>query len=199
MKNLLDAIKDRRSIYAIGKGSPISDDRIVELVAAAVKNVPSAYNMQDQKAVLLLGADNDKFWSIVMETLRKIVPAGSFAKTEAKIKSFASGHGTVLYFADMDVVEGMAKDFPLYADKFHTWYGQGAGMLQYAIWTLLESEGLGATLQHYNPLVDAEVKATWKLPDSWQLLAEMPFGIPTGKPDKKEFDPIDARLKIFGK
>ena len=30
-------------------------------------------------------------------------------------------------------------------------------MLQLVVWTALEAEGLGATLQHYNPLIDDEV------------------------------------------
>lgn len=155
--------------------------------------------MQDQKVVLLLGRDHAMLWSIVMETLRKIVPPAAFPKTEAKIKAFAAGHGTLLFFTDVDAVEGMVKQFPLYADNFRLWSPQGNGMLQYAIWTLIESEALGASLQHYNPLIDDEVKATWKLPSGWKLMAEMPFGTPTGKPDKKTFQPTESRFKIFGK
>jgi len=199
MKTIIKAIKDRRSIYSINSLSPITDEHLIDLVSATVRHVPSAFNMQDQKAVLLLGKDHAKLWSIVLETLRKIVPAASFPKTEAKIKSFAAGHGTILFFTDVDVVEGMAKQFPLYADNFRTWSPQGNGMLQYAVWALLESEALGASLQHYNPLIDEEVKATWKLPTSWKLMAQMPFGTPTGKPDKKEFQPTESRFKIFGK
>ena len=29
-----------------------------------------------------------------------------------------------------------------------------AGMLQLAVWTALAEKGLGASLQHYNPLID---------------------------------------------
>lgn len=199
MKTLLKSIQDRRSIYAIDATSPISDERIEKLIGEAVKNVPSAFNMQDQKAVLLLGKDHAKLWSIVLETLRKIVPAANFAKTEAKIKGFAAGHGTVLFFSDNAIVESMAKQYPLYADNFRGWAPHGAGMLQFAVWTLLESEGLGATLQHYNPLIDNEVKATWKLPSDWKLIAEMPFGTPTALPEEKDFEPLETRFQVFGK
>lgn len=199
MKSILKSIQDRRSIYAIDNTSPISDARIEELVGEAVKNVPSAFNMQDQKAVLLFGKDHAKLWSIVLETLRKIVPPASFPKTEAKIKGFAAGHGTVLFFSDNAIVEGMAKAYPLYADNFRGWAPHGAGMLQFAVWTLLESEGLGATLQHYNPLIDEEVKKTWKLPADWKLIAEMPFGTPVALPEEKEFEPLEKRLTVFGK
>ncbi len=199
MKTILKSIQDRRSVYALSSASPISDARIEKLVGEAVKHVPSAFNMQDQKAVLLFGKDHLKLWNIVLETLRKIVPAASFAKTEAKIQSFAAGHGTVLYFSDNAIVEGMATQFPLYADNFRAWSPHGAGMLQFAVWNLLESEGLGASLQHYNPLIDDEVKKTWNLPKDWKLIAQMPFGTPTAQPDEKEFEPLENRLKVFGK
>lgn len=42
-------------------------------------------------------------------------------------------------------------------------------MTQFAIWTALEAEGLGANLQHYNPIVDQKVTATWDVPASWEL------------------------------
>ena len=132
-----------------------------------------------------------------MEALRKIVPAESFAKTEEKVNSFAAGHGTVLYFDDTETTEALMEKFPAYRDNFPTWAQQSNGMLQFAVWTMLEQEGLGASLQHYNPLVDSEVKAAWKLPQSWKLIAEMPFGEPTGKPGPKDFLPLEKRLLIF--
>ena len=55
MKDLLNSIRERRSIYSIAKKSPISDERIRELVSLAVMHTPSAFNMQSQRAVLLLG------------------------------------------------------------------------------------------------------------------------------------------------
>ena len=43
---------------------------------------------------------------------------------------------------------------PSYADNFANWAVQTNAMHQYAIWTALSSKGIGASLQHYNPLVD---------------------------------------------
>jgi predicted oxidoreductase (fatty acid repression mutant protein) len=34
-------------------------------------------------------------------------------------------------------------------------------MHQLLIWATLEAEGLGANLQHYNPVINEEVKKTW--------------------------------------
>lgn len=70
-------------------------------------------------------------------------------------------------------------------------------MLEYIIWTALEAEGAGASLQHYNPLIDAAVKQEWKLPESWMLLAQMPVGSVEAPAGEKTFLPIDERVKIF--
>lgn len=196
-KTFQEAIKDRRTYYAIGEGSPVSDERIRETVEQAVLNVPSAFNNQSARVVLLFGDAHQKLWSIVMETLRSIVPPESFAKTEEKINSFAAGHGTVLYFDETETTNALMEQFPAYRDNFPVWAQQANGMLQFAVWTLLEQEGLGASLQHYNPLIDDAVKTEWKLPQSWKLVAEMPFGEPTGTPGQKEFLPLDQRLTVF--
>ena len=65
---------------------------IENIVKFAVKNIPSAFNSQSTRMVLLLGEQHVKLWNIVKDTLRKIVPAEAFKTTENKIdKSFASG------------------------------------------------------------------------------------------------------------
>jgi len=132
-----------------------------------------------------------------METLRKLVPQEKFAATEDKINSFAAGYGTVLYFDDTSITSHFAEQFASYKDNFPVWAQQANGMLQFAVWTSLENEGLGATLQHYNPLIDDEVKASWKLPQSWKLIAEMPFGKPVAVPDAKQFAPLEERMLLF--
>lgn len=70
-------------------------------------------------------------------------------------------------------------------------------MHQLAIWTMLEDKGLGASLQHYNPLIDEDVRSTWHLPETWQLIAQMPFGTPVAEPGGKEFDDLSERIKIL--
>jgi len=196
-KNFLEAIAKRRSIYGIGKQIDVTQERIQEIVEQAILHTPSAFNSQSARVALLFGEQHDKLWSITMETLRKIVPAGAFSQTEQKINSFAAGAGTVLYFEDMSVVEGLQKQFASYKDNFPIWSLQSNGMLELVIWAALEQEGLGASLQHYNPLIDDEVKSTWKLPVSWKLVAQMPFGAMTAEPNTKEFQPIKDRLSVF--
>ena len=197
-KEFLTAVKDRRTYYAISKQTPVADERIQEIVEHAVKHTPSPFNAQSARVVLLLGGQHDKLWDITKDTLRKIVPADRFAATEEKINSsFRSGYGTVLFFEDQAVVKGLQQQFPLYADNFPVWSLQSSGMHQHVIWTALEIEGFGASLQHYNPLIDDAVKQQWGLPDDWKLLAQMPFGKPTAQPGAKDFKPLAERVKVF--
>jgi predicted oxidoreductase (fatty acid repression mutant protein) len=70
-------------------------------------------------------------------------------------------------------------------------------MFQYVVWTSLELEGFGASLQHYNPLIDDEVKKEWGIPDNWKLLSQMVFGKPTAPAGEKEFKPLAERVKVF--
>ena len=191
------ALAKRRTIYHIDKNIALGPERIMQLVQTAVLDTPSAFNSQSARAVVLLGAHHETLWGIVRETLRRIVPEAAFASTDSKISAFAAGAGTVLYFEDMDVITGLQQKFPLYKDSFPVWAQQANGMLQLDVWTALELEGLGASLQHYNPLIDDAVKAEWSLPDSWQLIAQMPFGNPTAPPDAKESMPASERVRMF--
>lgn len=72
-------------------------------------------------------------------------------------------------------------------------------MHQYFLWTALEQEGLGANLQHYNPLIDEKVASTWNVPNNWSLKAQLVFGKPTGATYEKSFKEVDGeRLFIYG-
>lgn len=196
-KNFYEAIKERRSIYAISKESPISDERIKEIVEDIVKHVPSAFNSQTTRAVVLLGESHDKLWNIIMEALRKIVPENDFVSTEAKINSFKGGYGTVLFFEDFAVVESLQNQFELYKDNFPVWAVQTSGMMQFSVWTAFATEGLGASLQHYTELIDAEVKKEFNIPNNWRMMAQMPFGKIVAGAGEKEFSPIENRVKII--
>jgi uncharacterized protein len=93
----------------------------------------------------------------------------------------------------------MQQKFALYADKFPTWATQSDGMHQYVIWTALEAEGLGANLQHYNPLIDQKVAQEWGVSEDWDLSAQLVFGEPGGKPGEKAFQKVEGeRFFVHG-
>ena len=196
-KDFYSAVAERHTFYGIDKEAVASDERIKEVIEHAVKHTPSAFNSQSARVALLLEKHHDKLWDITKEALRKVVPADQFSSTEDKINSFRNGYGTVLFFEDNSVIESLQKKFALYKDNFPIWSQQSNGMHQYVIWTALEIEGFGASLQHYNELIEAEVKKEWSIPSKWKLIAQMPFGKPIAEPDEKQFQPLEERIKVF--
>ena len=70
-------------------------------------------------------------------------------------------------------------------------------MLQFAVWTALEEMGLGANLQHYNPLIDEPIKQIFDLPESWDLTAQLVFGEKLEEPEPLDKVPTGTRVKIF--
>ncbi len=173
---MLDKLKKRRTQYALGKNLPISETQVDALIREAIRLSPSSFNSQSSRAVILFGNESDRFWNIAREALRAIVPAADFVGTSKKIDSFAAGAGTVLFYEDEEPVKALQANFPLYAHNFPIWSEHSTGMAQLAVWTALADAGIGASLQHYHPLVDAETAKTWNIPASWQLKAQMPFG-----------------------
>jgi len=197
MSNFLNSIKSRRTIYAIGKNLTVDQATIEETIREAVKQSPSSFNSQTSRVVTLYGESHAKFWEIVRETLRKMVPAEAFANTSAKIDSFAAGFGTALFYEDQDVVKGLQEQFALYADNFPVWSEHSSAIAQFATWTALSEIGVGASLQHYNPIIDAEVAETFDIPANWKLRAQLVFGsIEAAAGDKTYMDDA-VRFKTF--
>ncbi len=193
----MDALVKRRSQYALGKNLPVSADDVEKLIRKAVRLAPSSFNSQSSRVLVLFGEHSDKFWKLTTEKLREIVPADAFASTEAKMKAFASGAGTVLFFEDQDTVKALQEKYPLYADNFPAFSEQSGGMAQFAVWTALASVGLGASLQHYNPVIDEAVAAAWDIPSNWKLRAQMPFGSSEKEIGPKSFIDDEVRIRVF--
>lgn len=197
--SFIDAIRNRRSIYNLSADIPYSDQEIVDLVGDILKHVPSAWNAQTQRIALLFGEEHLLFWDIVGETLRERMGDEAYKqKTEPKMKRFKAGHGTLMFFDDAEETKALQEKFPNFAEHFGDWAHHANGMLQYAIWTSLEVKGLGANIQHYNPIIDSKVAAIFDLPESWTLIAQMVFGTQTLPPGEKTFVDLDKRMRVFG-
>ena len=192
----LEAVAKRRSHYAIDKTEVVKRERIEEIINSSVLNAPSAMNAQSARVVVLFGEQHDRLWEIVKETLKKVVPEQDFERTAEKLSSFKAGYGTVLFYEDTRVTRKLEEDYALYKDNFVPWAYQGNAMLQFIIWTALESEGLGASLQHYNPLIDDEVAATFGVEKDYKLIGQLVFGNPVGELSEKAAIPVSERVKF---
>ncbi len=190
-------ISQRRSIYNLGSQIPLSQQEIISLVENGLKQCPSAFNSQPGRIVLLFGKHHQQLCRLTSECLKEIIAPEQFSKTQEKITSFANAAGTVLFFIDDDVTSELKNKYPAYAANFPLWAEQSEGMLQYIIWSLFAEQEIGASLQHYNPLIDKKVHEAFNVPLNWRLSAEMPFGNIISPAEEKSFIPIEKRLKIF--
>ena len=194
--NLKEAIINRRSIRKVKKNAAITKEKIEELLKISV-HAPSSFNMQSGRLVVLMDKEHEKFWDIVKETLRPRVPAENFAATEERLQGFKDGVGTILFFENQATIKQMQENAPSYKEQFPFWSHQGNAMLQYATWMSLTTEGIGASIQHYNPIIDEEVKQTWNIPAEWSLVAQMPFGEPNEQQGEKTSLPFEDVVKFY--
>src|SRR5690625_826928 len=114
----LNALKRRRSQYALGPNVQLSPAEIQTLVTETLRHTPSAFHSQSSRAILLFGQESEQLWQLIEDHLRAIAPAENFAATEDKLRGFAAGAGTLLFFEDQQVVEALQKRYALYAEHF---------------------------------------------------------------------------------
>ncbi|GCF93623.1 hypothetical protein NRIC_15140 [Enterococcus florum] len=197
MSQFLTTLKNRRSIYALGRNVHLSEDEITEIIKQAVKESPTAFNAQSPRAVILFGEAHEKLWGIVEEALRPLTPAEVFPNTQKKLEGFKNGFGTVLFFKETDTVKTLQEQFELYAENFPVWAEQSNGIATANTWTALEEAGLGANLQHYNPVIDDVVAQTWDIPSNWELRSQLVFGSKEAEAGEKEYMEDDQRFRVI--
>ena len=156
------------------------------------------FNAQSTRAVILFGDAHEKLWEITEEALRPLTPAEAFPNTQNKLAGFKNGYGTVLFFKDTDVVKGLQEQFELYADNFPDWSEQSNGIATANTWVALVDKGLGANLQHYNPVIDEAVAKEWNIPSNWKLRSQLVFGSPETPAGEKEYMNDADRFRVFG-
>ena len=167
MTNAKNLYQNRRSQYALGKKLPLEENEVLEIIDNAV----------------LLGDNHQKLWDITFEELGKFLPnEDAKAATKAKLDGFAAAYGTILFFEDHNVVKGLQEQFPSYADNFPLWSEQSTGIVSFAVWNALAEAGVGANIQHYNPVINERVAKEWNIPANLVLRAQMPFGEIVGEP-----------------
>lgn len=98
---LVQLAQNRRSIYKLGKTSPVPDSKVEELINAAILNVPSAFNTQSTRLVVLLHAEHERLWDIAIDAFGMLVQTGAVPEelwknqTLPKLRGFQNAVGTV--------------------------------------------------------------------------------------------------------
>ncbi|KAI5290707.1 hypothetical protein KEM54_000679 [Ascosphaera aggregata] len=197
-------VEERRTIYSLNDQTTVPDAEIVSIVKHSVKHVPSAFNTQSTRTVILLNEEHKKLWTETDKIFQGLVESGAVPKemyegyTKGKLEKFKAAKGTVLFYEDPAHIAGFQEKFPVYKDQFEPWAEHTNGMHQYTVWLGLRAAGLDANVQHYNPLIDAKVSELYSVPKEWKLRAQLVFGGKTADADEKAFNPIEDRVKVFG-
>lgn len=195
MNSILSAIRKRRSRYELKNEITMSREELQQLIEEIFLTMPSPVNSQSTRAVILLGEEHLRFWDITLEELERATSAETFVKTLAKVnRSFKSGYGTILFYEDGKVIRELIEKYPKYAHNFDLWATQTNGMHQFALWSALADAGIGASLQHYNELIDERIRQEWSIDPEWKLYAQMPFGIAVDVPKEKHIRPMAERI-----
>lgn len=189
MTQLTEILQKRRSVYALNCNLPVSEEAVSDLVKKVTELVPDAFNMKSQRVIIALGDKQDVLWDGIYDAF-----GGKVARE--KIDSFKAAYGTILYFIDDNTVKALQEKFPSYAENFPVWAQQANGMLQINIWAGLAELGVGANIQHYNPVIDHLVKDMFQVPDGYRLIAQMPFGSVESEREPKEKEDISVRVTI---
>lgn len=193
-----EAFKTRRSNYDLTNQLSITLPELEQLLAQTLELSPTGFNSQSSRIVVLVEQKHEMFWDLVLAGIKKeIGDTPAFEKSKDKIANLRRSAGTILFYEDETVNNGLKEKFPLYASNVGTWSEQSQGMLQMSVWTLLASLGMGASLQHYNELVANHLAQTLGINPSWRLVGQMPFGVPNSVPQPKSKIPGANRLIIL--
>ena len=194
-----DAVSARRSEYMLDSQG-VDVDAVVSVLRGIAGKVPSSFNAQSARMFVLAGEDHRRFWGIVEGVLReRSRDPERFRGTQAKLAGFSAAAGTILFYEVDTKTEELMEEHPSYRDLFPQWAEHGNAMMQFAFWTAIADMGLGANIQHYNPIVDARVAEEFGIPDGYRLIAQMVFGrvvTPAGPKDKLTGEDLVAVARV---
>lgn len=114
--------------------------------------------------------------------------------------AYFPSYGTVVFFEDEAVVADWVSKMPDFSKLFPEWSANGTGMLQMTVWAALSNHGLGASLQHFPQMKEANAVALREVlgtPENWVSTAVMPFGKAVAAPAERSYLPLEDRFQVI--
>lgn len=199
MSAFVDLLEKRRSIYALGTNSDYSKKDIETRIREVIKQVPTAFNSQTTRVVVLFDDANTKFWDHIYDVQKDVLEGEVWDMMSGIMTGAKNGIGTILFFEDKDAVEKM----PAQGVRQEAYKQNNNANAQYAIWLALTEMDLGASIQHFNvgyeQGFDKGTKEMFGLPESYEMLAQMPFGSIEQEASEKEHIDTNIQVKVFDK
>lgn len=196
---LQKALEERRSHYVLGKNTDLTQQEIVDAVSHVVKHAPSAFNNQSTRVAILFGDEKEKFWNHIYDVQKDVLQGEMWDQMSGVIAGARDNAlGTVIFFED----NAVADQLPTNEERTLVYKHTADANVQYGTWLSLTELGLGATLQHFNlgyeQGFDKATKEMFGLPDTYEMVAQMPFGSIEAPAGDKEFAPLEDRVHVFG-
>lgn len=187
--NYLKAVASRRTVYALKPELPssVSINDVQAVVQAIIRDTPTSFNSQVNRAIILTGKAHKDVWNQVVES----IPGESGKRRPQSARDEA--YGSVIFFTDDVVTEKLQAKFPAFAAAFPQFADHSSGAAQIHSWTALRELGLGAHLQHYNGYVKAALPKD--IPATWNIHAQLVFGVAAAEPAEKTFE--ENPVKIY--
>lgn len=168
LMHLFDA---RRSTRQLAPGA-FPPDFVADL-HAAVQRVPSAFNAQPWR-IVLLRERNAAFWDHIVDTLAARLEGDRRERYLRRAENLRYGGMTLLIFED--AARATPRD-GLSAGEARDQAAQSIGMAQFALWLTITAHGLTTSLQHWHALIEDAALAFVRLPSEvFRLVAFMPVG-----------------------
>ena len=149
--------------------------------------------------VVLFDEANEKFWNHIYDVQKELLEGEMWDMMSGIMTGAKNGIGTVLFFEDLDATKKM----PTQGTRTEAYKQNNNANAQYAVWLALAEMSLGASLQHFNvgyeQGFDKGTKEMFNLPESYEMLAQMPFGSVEQEIDEKEHIDTDVQVKVFDK
>lgn len=93
--SFLEAVARRRSQHALSDKCSVPDHRIQQIVGQALRDVPSTFNIQSTRAVILLRKDHKRFWDMVDQVLHSSLPVEVYSTLGPKVAGHRAAYGSV--------------------------------------------------------------------------------------------------------
>lgn len=186
--NYLKAIASRRTFYALKPELPsnVTIPEVQAVVQAIIKETPTSFNAQENRAIILTGEAHKRLWNHVVDSL----PSEDAKKRPRSARDEA--FGSVIFFTDDVVTQELQAKFAAFAAAFPQFADHSSGAAQIHTWTALRQLGLGGHLQHYNGYVKAALPE--EIPTTWNVHAQLVFGVPAAEPGEKTYAENPVKL-----
>lgn len=178
-------VERRRSIRKLADGD--LPPQAVAAITHAIERSPASMGTTPWRIVLLQDR-RDEFWALVEQAFRDNLADEQLDRYLARLDGFRRAGLVALVYEDLAVRETLeSKGVP--AEMAVDFNLQGLGIVQHAIWLTATEQGLGASLQHWNAMLEQPLAAFTGLdPVRYRLIAQMPIGIPDEVPGPRNPD-----------